>query len=211
MISLPPRLSSREPPTKESDTGRAWHLDMATWNADQGGVGAAICAWIIEAPWAHPFWHSYLLSAVHLRPTKEFGEAKVRLPGATHEVVLLALNPEKPISTKSFPYYLSPSNFMGQWIAGSDEAACRKIEETVDEILAGTLSPDTDFRREWIKRFSDSNIKPEWKGREGDTYVGIPRDPNDPLVVVGTGKTAVGIISAAAAASEKVPPKDKLN
>jgi hypothetical protein len=54
-------------------------------------------------------------------------------------------------------------NFAGQWIAKDDAEAKRKLDVTVHEILAGVLNPDTDAMRQWIDRFSNSNVKPEWR------------------------------------------------
>jgi hypothetical protein len=193
-------------PTKLSTNGKAWRVDLERYRARAGKAGGEICGWIIEAPWAHPMWHSYFLSAVHLRELPGFPPAVIHLPGATHEVMLFALNPEHTPTLDTFPKVLTPANFFGQWIAESDEAACAKLERCVDEVLAGTLSPDTDCRRMWIERFSDSNIKKEWKGVP-ESMVGIDKD--GAVVFVGTGKTNAEIITGIAAANEPVPPKSE--
>lgn len=199
-MKLAPRLQA--PPTRQGTHGKAWQIDLAAWRAMAGKPGGEICGWIVEAPWAHPMWHSYFLSAVHLRHVEGFAPAVIHLPGATHEVMLFALNPEFSPALDEFPRVLTPSNFVGQWIAESDEAACAKVEACVDDILVGQLSPDTDFRRHWIQRFSDSNIKPEWKGAP-DSMVGIASDGG--VVLVGTGKANAELLNSVA--TGPVPPK----
>lgn len=156
----------------------------------------------VEAPWAHPVWHSYMLMAVHLRPLPGFPPPKINLTGATHEVMLYALDPEYTPRLDDVQKYLTPGNFHGQWIAESDAAATAKVEGCVNDILNGLLSPDTDHRRTWTELFSDSNIKPEWKGVP-ETMVGIAGD--GAVVIVGTGKSAVELLTTVAAGP--VPPK----
>lgn len=114
--------------------------------------------WLIHAPGYHPWWNNYQLSLIHLRPVDGLPPAKINLPGATHEVMLFAMSPDSQFSLESFMIPLSPANFFGQFIAHDDESAAEKIKETVNEILIGSLSPDTDYVREWVKRFSDSNL-----------------------------------------------------
>ena len=51
--------------------GKAWRFDLDAirmrMKADPAS-DAAVDAWLIEAPWAHPVWHSYLVMLIHLRP-----------------------------------------------------------------------------------------------------------------------------------------------
>ena len=142
--------------------GKAWKQDFDSFRKLHPGLGpdGSVCVWIVSAPWAHPVWHSYLIVCLFLRDVPGVPPAKVAMAGATHEVIVAALDPEqKRIPLNDYPKMLKPLNFAGQWIAASDEAAAAKIEATVLEIVNGTLSPDTDFLREWVKRFSGSNLK----------------------------------------------------
>jgi hypothetical protein len=202
-----PRLQA--PPTKQTQYGKAWRIDLSLWRqyaASQGAgtAGAEVSAWIVEAPWAHPVWHSYLLMAIHLRGAPDLPAPVIHLPGASHECAVIALNPEYTPTLDRFPRYLRPLNFTGQWVAESDEAAAVKIEACVDEILSGVLSPDTDYMRKWIERFSDSNIKAPWKGIEGATIIAAGAGG---VTVIGTGKTAMEAITTIAAGP--IPPPDK--
>lgn len=117
--------------------------------------------WVIRADWAHPFWHSYSLVLVHLRPLPSVREPDIYLPGATHEMWLHALNPDYSdealikMGIVAPLQWLTPTNFAAQLIE-TDENALARIEEAVKEICSGTLSPDTDFVQMWILKFGDS-------------------------------------------------------
>lgn len=57
---------------------------------------ATLQYWFLHAPRAHPIWPQYLFFVVHLRDVD--GQTKVpfrRYHDSTHEVMLLALNPER--------------------------------------------------------------------------------------------------------------------
>lgn len=153
-------------PQVDGKHGRAWLADDAAAlralgkNADQHG---GIATWIVEAPWAHPAWHSYLVIALHLRSMPEH-ETAIYREGATHEILVFALNPdcnrekliECPILDGAL---LLPANFAGQFIEVSDDLARERIKKTVQQICDGVLSPDTDWTREWVKRFGDYMLK----------------------------------------------------
>lgn len=159
---------AKHPPTIVGAFGAAWEIDIAAVQRRFPNAHATVCAWCVFAPWAHLCWSYYSLGAVHLRPIEGGSRAIIHLPGATHEVICNVLSPDRapdledPMSTA-----LRPTNVAGQWIVSTrpnpgdqDKAAAAKIRGCVDEILAGVLSPDTDFRHEWIKRFSASNVRP---------------------------------------------------
>jgi hypothetical protein len=141
--------------------GKAWQCDVAAMAADCGqkNNGACLGTWIIHAPWAHPFWQYYALSLVHLRQIEGMPPAKIMLPGAIHEIFLFALDPAHMPEIDKMPHLLHPANFGAQWIAENDEQAIKHVMGVVQEICDGLLSPDTDFKREWVKRFSDSNLR----------------------------------------------------
>lgn len=150
-------------PDRETQYGRAWRVNLTASRLHVGaktGDDAVVCGWVVYAPWAHPIWANYWILCIHLRSCPNMPEPKINLEGATHEVFVYALNPEEtPDLLHPDRTRLNPLNFAGQWMAGTDLDAEEKIERTVDEILAGTLSPDTDFLRDWVRRFSGSNLK----------------------------------------------------
>jgi len=152
-------------PDKEQRHGRAWRLDnkaieeyhrkKGTWHPH-----TSVCGWLVEALWAHPLWGYYCIACYHLRQVEGIKDPKIYLEDATHEMVLFALSPdEAPNLLDPMATHLTPSNFAAQFIAGTDIQAEQKIEKCVDEIIMGILSPDTDFLREWVKRFNGAMLK----------------------------------------------------
>lgn len=139
--------------------GSAWRMDLDKLCESAAHRACAVSQWLIFAPYAHPLWHSYALGCITLREVDGFPPAKINLPGATHEVLLFALDPGKPYQTDAHPPVLNPANFCGQFIEPSDEAAAARIEATVRDVIEGRLNPDTDYTQWWIQRFSASNIK----------------------------------------------------
>lgn len=160
---------SKYPPNLTGEHGAAWEVDLAAarrameWPEESDPT---ICAFVVFAPWAHLAWAYYLIGAIHLRPLPNLKPAKINLPGATHEIIVEALHPETAPNPDAGKFErLHPPNFIGQWVAQArrnpvdlDRAAAAKVRGAVEEILAGKLSPDSDFIREWVKRFSDSNL-----------------------------------------------------
>lgn len=159
------------PPTLTGAHGEAWEVDLPKSRAvtgDSEDSDATVALWIVFAPWAHAFWSYYLIGASHLRLCKALPAPKVYAPGLTHEVLVFALDPETVPDTLDMRRNrkLDPINFAGQWRVqvrpnpvDLDRAAAAKVRVTVEEILAGVLSPDSDFLHDWIKRFSASNVK----------------------------------------------------
>lgn len=169
------------PPDLLGPFGKAWVYDRP--NAPP--IPASLRVWVVEAAWAHPVWHSYLIGVCHLRPLEGCPPAVINLPGATHEVTVMALDPDHPIPHKRpGPLcYLTPLNFAGQWIATDDAAAMAKVEGCVRDILAHNLSPDTDYIQHWIARFSASNV------------LGDPERAGETRVILGHGtENAVGLV-----------------
>jgi hypothetical protein len=191
-------------PDLQGANGLAWKHDIeACARRYPSGPTAelTVASWIVEARYAHPIWHSYVIAAVALRDVPGVPKAVIHRPGATHEVMVYALNPDKPRAVNDGPRFLTPANFHGQWIAGSDAEAARFIEETVQLVIDGNLSPDTDFRRNWIARFSASNMKGP------DIPPGLVVVGGDGVTFVGTGKqNAETLIDVAA--GPKPPAKD---
>lgn len=159
-----PKLTKDTPPTLLGQHGEAWEHDLAGAVArgltnSEAPLDAQVASWIARAPYAHPFWHSYWISCVNLRDFQGVPPAVITLPGATHEVMVFALDPKHETTVDDFPHRLTPVNFVGQFIEPSDEAAAARIRQTVQDVIDGRLSPDTDFRYEWACRFSGSNLR----------------------------------------------------
>lgn len=174
-------------PTVTGQHGKAWSLDLPACHR-RAGVrpedDGTVVAWLIEAPFAHPAWHSYWLNIIHLRPMPDARKTIIYLPGATHEIWLYALDPRenrtKMLETGNFKF-LTPSNFASQFIAHSDEIAVDRALRAVRRICAGTLSPDTDWIRTWMHDWGDCMVKD--KASAGNT-----------TVVIDNGETKVGVV-----------------
>lgn len=151
------------PPTITGRAGRAWLVDPAVASEREA---AEIACWVIEASFAHPVWHSYALLCIHLRPIEGVPAPTMYLEDATHEIILFALNPDKPrepaVRGLKLPC-LEPANFAAQLIEVSDDLARGRIESVVRLVCDGKLSPDTDYLRAWVKLFGDNMIKKEWR------------------------------------------------
>lgn len=150
------------PPTLVGPVGRAWLFDIEAQTIRfKLPPHSSIAQWLIEAPWAHPIWHSYVLSLIHLRPLGERGDASliIYLKGATHELVLYALDPDlkregalhdcRLVSRAC----LLPKQYADQLIVPDDAAAAQRIRAAVQDIIDGRLSPDTDHQAAWVARF----------------------------------------------------------
>jgi hypothetical protein len=142
-------------PTIDGPRARAWLLDFSHQTTPHSGVSG----WLVEAPWAHPLWHSYRISLIHLRPVPGLPAAHITLHGATHEMMVFALDPDAPregILTGGPCPILRPTNFAAQMIEDSDDAGAQRVERAVQMICQGKLSPDTDYIRQWVSLFGDS-------------------------------------------------------
>lgn len=160
------------PPDIQGSCGRAWLCDLTAGQKRAGikpSEDAAIVRWLIEAPSYHLFWHSYSILLMHLRPMEGI-HTRLYLPPdkAKYEMHLDALS----ATAKRQPMVdycdfrracLQPGNFAAQFFALSDEGAKTRIRESVQEICAGHLSPDTDFTRLWIERYGDNMVKVEYR------------------------------------------------
>lgn len=149
--------------------GRAWRIDLpaSRRRLNAPDDDAAIGGWIIEARWAHPIWHSYLIFLIHLREHPTLGMPKINMAGATHEFWLWASDPDHPrgpaIIGEADPRKLLPMNFGSQIRSTSDESAIRLMELAIKDVCDGRLSRDTDYFGLWIERFGDSLVREEFK------------------------------------------------
>lgn len=206
------RLPHQDPELRGA-AGMAWQYDIDAISAKrrarhpneaQPPRELSIASWLVHAPAAHPAWHSYSIYCISLRDVPGFPPAVIHLPGATHEVMVLALNPDFPMAVDEQPRHLTPSNFHGQFIEPSDEAAAARIRAVVQEVVDGVLSPDTDFRQQWVERFSASNFK---RDKPLDDHLMLL--PDGSVVAVGTGKAMTEMLQQASAAGIEVKAETK--
>ena len=153
-------------PVVEGAKGKAWLCDelagireLGAKLEDHGGLQH----WIVEAPWAHPAWHSYSVVLIHLRPMAR-KRTMIYLDGATHEIWVYAMNPDEDrgmllangIVRK---HWLHPINFAAQFIEVTDDLAQQRVRNAVQSICDGMLSPDTDHGAAWRALFGDNMMK----------------------------------------------------
>jgi hypothetical protein len=151
------------PPDLVGKTGRAWRVDVAETMKRRGLESGDVACWIVEAPNAHPVWHSYWFEMVHLRPFRDMeGDTHIYLEGATHEMWIAAIDPDKSrqemLDTGMIPA-LRPLNFACQFIFDNDHTASLSLLQDVRDVIDGVISPDTDFVRMWVARHNGSMIK----------------------------------------------------
>lgn len=118
-----------------------------------------VCMWLITAPAYHPAWSQYVLLVVRLTDDLPgFPPAKHAFDGTTHELLVLALNPDhsqtvetanERLACGGMPQYLTPHNIAEQYIATDDEML-QLASFCAQGIVHGALSPDTDGRSAWL-------------------------------------------------------------
>jgi hypothetical protein len=155
----------------EQTNTRAWKHDASGLvKADDPRNLSHLCTWIVHAPWSHPHWPVVAVMACNLRDVPGMPPAIINLPGATHEVMVYAMNPGMPVTVDGDMHFLQPGNFVGQFKATSDDAARAIIEDTVRKIVAGQLNPDTDGFRQWVALFGDAGLRADLRTGEVGFY-----------------------------------------
>ncbi len=113
--------------------------------------------WVLTVPWAHPIWSQYFVTLCDL--TTPVGKPPmIARPGMTHEVLVWAVAPDKPVTKwadRPDGCLLQPANHGYQFKSDTDEAARDRIAGYIAEIDAQRLSPDTDYRSVWNELFKD--------------------------------------------------------
>jgi hypothetical protein len=110
-------------------------------------------SWIITAPAYHPLWSQYNIVCVRLRDNVPgFPPPHRQFPGATHEIMVMALNPEEgPYRAATFVetckklrglQWLAPGNIAHQ-VEGTDEEAGQLLRWAIWGVVSGHLNPET--------------------------------------------------------------------
>lgn len=119
---------------------------------------AGLVWWLITAPLAHPVWSQYLLSVITLADRPDQAPAYLHFPGATHELMVVALNPGVPpqrytaesLESGATINYLEPLNVVEQFTATDDEM--RELAELAcGGVVNGRLNPETADAPERIR------------------------------------------------------------
>lgn len=148
--------------------GEAWRVPFAPTRPAEH---ATIALWVLTAPNAHPHWSQYVAYIIHLRDIP--GVPPVTwVKDATHQFNLWALHPRRVFSPEEDACptgadWLAPCNIQEQWRAESDEQAVLFVEKLLKAVLAGSASPDTDFRVWWTFAFKAMHER-RWQVEESN-------------------------------------------
>jgi hypothetical protein len=143
--------------------GTAVQLDIPQ---DAPRTHATVAHWLLTAPIYHPTWSQYVMYCVRLTydPDPDLPPAKLQFQGATHELGVVALNPEHgPYDEAKMAGYtraggglpfLTPVNHADQYIATDDEMR-QMCAWAAWGVVAGVMNPETidapeRIRQEWL-------------------------------------------------------------
>jgi hypothetical protein len=121
--------------------GRATEILAELEPSDPPDISATLGMWFLDCPGQSPAWRHYHLAIIHLRPIDGVKPAHISRQGATHEVMLFALDPAKnpvPDNVETWSW-LRPTNFIGQLELPSDEDAKRVVGILARAVVGGIL------------------------------------------------------------------------
>lgn len=132
------------PPDLAGPYGHAWDLldQQRAACPVQNPDDATLSWWIFHAvPTQHPAWEWYTISTVHLRNIE--GQTRppdLHFPAATHELLVLALNPEHlPVVAGRLPPWLEPPNACVQFPCAEDTNAISVTTDIATALCSGQL------------------------------------------------------------------------
>jgi hypothetical protein len=100
---------------------------------------ATLAAWVVTAPTFHPMWSQYGLAVIHLRAEPGLPDPRITVPGATHEIMCVTLDPDHPAA---LPWrILTPVN-IAQQITATDDEAVTLLALAARGIVNGHLEPE---------------------------------------------------------------------
>jgi len=137
------------PPDKQGPW-KAWLSKAAPRSLAQT---ATIRAYLLHCPGAHAAWSYWMVDLIHLRPIEGVPPASKSYAEAEYELISIALNPAHdaaldPDDASTFRH-LRPIDFAHQFHGVDDASAIDLLDRLVDLVVAGRLSPDSDYARAW--------------------------------------------------------------
>lgn len=136
-------------PDMSGPHGDAWEIAKERGLFPNAPPDWAACLgeWIVRAPGANPMWSWWSVTVIHLRDIPGVPPATVRVPGATHEIGILTLDPAYPLpdaqgNPQGHPMrILQPADMIYQFKATDD--AAREIGSLAAlAICNGRMTPD---------------------------------------------------------------------
>lgn len=142
----------------------------------------ALVSWICRCPGDHLLWNTWLIALVHLRDVDGIPPAHKQYAQAEYEVMFVSLvsgesatleppagqgpyveiDPDDPKTWRD----LQPVDLAHQFHGVTDADAKRIVELAIRAMVAGTMSPDSDFRERW-KRSLDATVSHFVQGVHG--------------------------------------------
>jgi hypothetical protein len=127
--------------------GKAWKCALPAHPEGKKDWTATLEIYLLDLPNHHPAWEYYIISLITLKNIAGVADAKKDFPEATHEVLILALDPgtpedpilpepEKPQDFK----WLMPANFVAQTPIGDDELAKKLLRAYAKMCIDGQFA-----------------------------------------------------------------------
>jgi hypothetical protein len=134
--------------------GRAQRIEIAP---DARNASESVCCYLITAPIYHPLWTQYRLDVIKLRDIQGMPPPILKFEGATHELMVLALNPEhghwtpeKLDGGRVATPYLTPVNIAEQYTATDDEMR-HTADLCAQAVVHGVLNPEVADSPELVR------------------------------------------------------------
>lgn len=138
---------------------RAWRVAAKGSRPDHD---ASVGAWFVNGPF-HVAWQWWMLGCVDLFPIEGAPPAHKQYPQAEYEILIFSLDPAKsppPLEKAEAGnltdgwgggegIFLTPADLVFQFHGVSREEARSVLEWMIERIMAGKMSPDSDYRSAW--------------------------------------------------------------
>ncbi len=120
---------------------------------------AGLDRWLLHCPLSHPFWPWCVVSVISLRDVPGMKPAVITTPGATHEVMIFALDPDFHPDDRWCTggagrwnaRTLTPANLVEQLVGLTDEHANELVFLFAHSCCDGLTSPDSDYRAQNVR------------------------------------------------------------
>lgn len=157
--------------TLHGPAGTATEVLFTLDDDDPVDWAATVATWWLDCPDQTPFWRHYHLGIVHLRPLAAAAARPpvINIPGATHELILYAVNPEpdpQPDDPRTWQA-LHPLNLVEQLQLPDDAAACGLLRQAAQAVVAGLLWAEPPLSGQ-VEPWRSTLIKTSahWRGEE---------------------------------------------
>jgi hypothetical protein len=143
------QVAPAERPDVEGTHGRAWRV---THPREAEDYPTSLKGWLVYQPRSHPFWSWYMVGGVALRDEPGVSSAHKQFAAATHEFLIAALDPTKPlpmIHNWRQAAYMRPLDLVHQIELPNDYAAQEILDLIVERACTQGVQLDEDNRRWW--------------------------------------------------------------